>query len=145
MLQVHFLVEVVTVCTIFFCFQLEYRPIFWRRLQHRPFHSYGFCNVSHHVNPCHSAILGDSSNAHPAFCYISVLSWGTRQNSFGNGRPRVSPIPLFLCLSYFKGCTSISVCLLCSCWNRFCFSLCFPFNRTLLDHFSMTLVETQQS
>uniref|UniRef100_A0A674DX34 EvC ciliary complex subunit 2 n=1 Tax=Salmo trutta TaxID=8032 RepID=A0A674DX34_SALTR len=93
MLQVHFLVEVVTVCTIFFCFQLEYRPIFWRRLQHRPFHSYGFRNVSHHVNPCHSAILGDSSNSHPAFCYISVLSWGTRQNSFGSGRPRDSPRP----------------------------------------------------
>uniref|UniRef100_A0A4W5N1I5 EvC ciliary complex subunit 2 n=1 Tax=Hucho hucho TaxID=62062 RepID=A0A4W5N1I5_9TELE len=93
MLQVHFLVEVVTVCTIFFCFQLEYRPIFWRRLQHRPFHSYAFHNVSHHDNPCHSAIMGDSNNVHPAFCYISVLSWGTRQNSFGNGRPRDSPRP----------------------------------------------------
>ncbi|XP_029538343.1 limbin isoform X1 [Oncorhynchus nerka] len=93
MLQVHFLVEVVTVCTIFFCFQQEYRPVFWRRLQHRPFHSYGFNNVSHHENPCHSAIMGDSNHVHPAFCYISVLSWGTRQNSFGNGRPRDSLRP----------------------------------------------------
>ncbi|CAB1354190.1 unnamed protein product [Coregonus sp. 'balchen'] len=94
MLQVHFLVKVVTVCTIFFYFQLEYRPIFWIQcLQHCPFHSYGFHNVSHHENPYHSAIMGDSNNVHSAFCYISLLSSGTRQNAFGNGRPRDSPRP----------------------------------------------------
>nr|XP_023852935.1 uncharacterized protein LOC111970439 isoform X2 [Salvelinus alpinus] len=86
--KLHFFVEV-TVFFIFLCFQLEYRHIFRiQRLQHLPFNLYGFYNVTHHETPCHSAILGDSNDKHPAFC-SSLLSWGTLQNPFGNGRPRV--------------------------------------------------------
>lgn len=90
----------VTVFSIFLCFQLEYRHIFRIQcLQHLPFNLYGFYNVTHHETPCHTAILGDSNDKHPAFC-SSLLSWGTLQNPFGSGRHRVSAIPLFLCLSY---------------------------------------------
>ncbi|XP_045079741.1 limbin isoform X2 [Coregonus clupeaformis] len=92
MLQVHFFVEV-TVFSIFLCFTLEYRPIFRiQRLQQLPLNFYGFHNVTHRENPCHSAIPGDSNDIHPAFCN-SLLSWGTLQNAFGNDRPRDSPRP----------------------------------------------------
>ncbi|XP_045561356.1 uncharacterized protein isoform X2 [Salmo salar] len=83
----------VTVFSIFLCFQLEYRHIFRIQcLQHLPFNLYGFYNVTHHETPCHTAILGDSNDKHPAFC-SSLLSWGTLQNPFGSGRHRHTPRP----------------------------------------------------
>ncbi|XP_019911278.2 limbin [Esox lucius] len=92
MIQVHIFVEgLITVCCVFLCFQLQYRPLF--RIQQRSIYLYGFHNFSHSENTCQSAFRGDSNNIHSALCN-ALLSWGIPQNQYESGKPRYSPGPI---------------------------------------------------